>query len=98
LPEELQPRGLSVDAEELINDAWMCDVIVPEDGWRLLAQVQSIISSERLSFIGGGNNFQHATLDKVAVEYWDGSSGVVYKLLLSYLEEYFYLIRIEDME
>jgi hypothetical protein len=96
LPEELQPRGLSDDAEELISDAWMCDTIVPKDGWRLLAQVKCILSSERSSFKGGGNNFQYATLDKVVVEYQDGSSGAVYKLLMSYIEDYFYLIRIEN--
>lgn len=79
LPEDLRPRGLSIDAETLITDVWASNSSTPQCGWSRLAQVQRILSREVLSIDFSMSIYHPSTWEKLIVEFQDEQSGVLYR-------------------
>ncbi|MDB9525202.1 hypothetical protein PN498_04325 [Oscillatoria sp. CS-180] len=94
MPESLCPELLSPDAVALISEVWESESPAPQCGWRTLARVANITSSEPL---GLRTRFQETPLtsgwERLTVEFQDGQEGVLYRFYATYDEGYWCEIR-----
>ncbi|NET34891.1 MAG: hypothetical protein F6K19_23185 [Cyanothece sp. SIO1E1] len=95
IPEELQPQGLSSDAEALISDVLFSDLPAPQCGWLMLAQVRRILSCEMLSMSLARGSTQPATWEQLTVELEASQPGILYRCWVRYEEGYSCEIRTE---
>ena len=95
LPEDLRPRGLSIDAEGLITDVWASTTAHPACGWAVLAQVQRVLRCEVLSVGIGEKTYRPPTWEYLMVEYVNGQEGMLYRFWAGQQEGYSCEIRVE---
>lgn len=77
LSEDLQPKGLSVDAIALMDQVWIGSVIAPQCGWALLASVKQIVSCTRIQLVRERDAFR--CHDKLTLQFMDGEVCVLHR-------------------
>ncbi|KYC43746.1 hypothetical protein WA1_00855 [Scytonema hofmannii PCC 7110] len=70
----LKTSSLSPDAVQLIDTVWLSDTLAPSCGWQTLANVKQIQLRERIA----EKIALAKSLDRLTVEYVDGSHGRLY--------------------
>jgi len=89
LPQVLQPYGLTPDAAQLISEVWESDVIEPECGWPLLAEVRQIMGREVLWRGEQRGQYQPETWERLMIEVQDEREIFLYRVWQGYEEGYY---------
>jgi hypothetical protein len=79
LPHNLQPKGLSPDAAELMDEVLCSSSRPPQCGWALLATVDCLIKRERLAIGEGYGEFQPEIWERLTVLFCDGQKEFLYR-------------------
>ena len=89
LPQDLYPQGLAPDAAQLISEAWESDVLEPECGWPLLAEVRQILNR---TFIWRGEQrgqYQPETWEQLRALGQNNRDFLLYRVIQGYEEGYY---------
>ncbi|MEA5467121.1 hypothetical protein VB741_25605 [Leptothoe sp. PORK10 BA2] len=89
LPQDLQPQGLAPDAVQLISEVWESDVIEPECGWQLLAEVKQILSRAVIWRGGQRGRYQPETWERLRVVFEADREGILYRVGQGYEDGYY---------
>lgn len=77
LPESLCPQSLSLDAIGLISEVFESYGGEPPCGWATLARVERVLSRERQPSPENTGDYDWITLERLTVQFTDGSEGVL---------------------
>ena len=93
LPEDLNPSGISPDAEALISAIWESDSPAPQCGWPTLARVQQVLEQEVLLRAQSKDRYRSDMWEALTVVFTDGEIGLFYRLWSGFEEGYYCEIR-----
>lgn len=88
LPQDSQPQGLAPDAAQLISEVWESDVIEPECGWPLLAEVSHILNQTVIWRGEQRGRYQPETWERLRVE-CQNREVILYRVSQGYEEGYY---------
>ncbi|NEZ64669.1 hypothetical protein D0962_18060 [Leptolyngbyaceae cyanobacterium CCMR0082] len=89
LPQDLQLQGLSPDAAHLISEAWESDVLEPECGWPLLAEIRQILNRAEIWRGEQRGQYQPETWERLRVVLEADREAILYRVDHGYEDGYY---------
>ena len=89
LPQDLQPHGLTSDAAQLMSEVWESDVIEPECGWPLLAEIRRILSRAVIWQAEQRGQYQPETWERLRVVLEADREAILYRVVQGYEDGYY---------
>jgi hypothetical protein len=79
LPDDLRPETLSSDAAALIFEVWIGNLIAPQCGWALLANVKYVSDSQPISVSYLSSDATASSWERLILTFTNENSGVLYR-------------------
>ena len=89
LPQAPQPQGLAPDAAQLMSEVWESDVIEPECGWPLLAEVRQILNRTVIWRADQRGQYQPETWERLRVVLEADREVILYRVGQGYEDGYY---------
>lgn len=89
LPQAPQPQGLASDAAQLMSEVWESDVIEPECGWPLLAEVRQILNRTVIWRADQRGQYQPETWERLRVVLEADREAILYRVGQGYEDGYY---------
>ena len=89
LPQAPQPQGLASDAAQLMSEVWESDVIEPECGWPLLAEVRQILNRTVIWRGEQRGQYQPETWERLRAVLEADREAILYRVGQGYEDGYY---------